>query len=237
MNMPDLRHYARAHVCGDAIVHAPTGVAHCEIENLSVGGALLHPLLEVPLEIEPGTPVTVDLHLAGTSSWVGQSGRVRWRDRGGSLAIAFEEVSAEFEDEVEDEVLLDLEAVRSPRVLVVDRSPERRRRLAAALRRAGCLPLSASTPLEAIELIEESHEHLAGAAIADELTQTGGKELVQFLRETHPNVRIVIITDEPSLQPGIASGEPEDGGWSSIVLELAGDRMLTPRRFGADHLH
>jgi len=66
------------------------------------------------------------------------------------------------------------------------------------------------------------------------------KELVQFLQETHPNIRIAIITDEPSLplaQPGIASGEPEDGGWSSIVLELAGDRMLTPRRFGADHGH
>jgi len=234
--MLDLRHSPRARVYGHAIVHAPTGVAHREIENLSVGGVLLRPSLEAPILLSPGTPVTAEIFLAGSFGWVEQAGRVRWRDRCGFLAIAFEDVSAELEDEVEDEVLLELEAARFPRVLIVDRSPERRKGLAAALRRAGRLPLEASTPLEAIELLEECHEHLDGAAVAGQLTQTGGEELVQFLRDTHGDVRIVVMTDEPppaSERPT----ESEDGNWSSIVRELVGDRDPAGRRFGRGTEH
>jgi len=237
--MLDLRHSPRAHVCGHAIVHASSGIARCEVENLSVGGVLVRASLEAPSVLVTGTPVIVELYLAGTAAWVEQPGWVRWRDRGGVLAIAFEDVSAELEDEVEDEVLLELEAARSPRVLIVDRSLERRHRLATALRRAGKLPLEASTPLEAIEFLEECHEHLDGAAVAGELTQTGGKELVQFLQETHPNIRIAIITDEPpasSAPPSVASGESEDR-WSSIVRTLVGDRDPTRRRFGRGTEH
>jgi CheY-like chemotaxis protein len=118
--------------------------------------------------------------------------------------VVFDGVSPEFEDLVEDEILDELDAARTPRVLVVDRSVPRRRRLAAALRRAGCRPLEASTPLEAIEIIEACHDHLRAAAISSTLTQTGGPELAQFLADSHAGIRIAVIAQ--GMVPAAARG-------------------------------
>ena len=147
-------------------------------------------------DLTPGMEVSVDRHPVGGRDWIGQRGRVRrCAGRGAPLAVAFDHVSPEFEDLVEDEVLAELEALRTPRVLIVDRSVARRQPLVTALRRAGCCPLEASTPLEALGLIEASHDHLAAAVISGSLTQTGGRELAQFLLDTHPTIHVALVTE------------------------------------------
>jgi CheY-like chemotaxis protein len=229
----DRRCWPRVHVGGSALIHAPEAIVRCEITNLSARGALLRPSLAPGTTLAPGTVVSVDLHLIGSRSWIGQRGRVRrCAGRGAPLAIVFDQVSPEFEDLVEDEVLDELEAARSPRVLVVDRDDQRRGRAAAALRSAGCSPLEASTPLEAIELVEDCHDHLAAAAIAIDLTQTGGRELAQFLADTHPGIRVAILVPARGRQPRPARGrrrdpivvmdEQPEPDWSATVRQLLG---------------
>jgi CheY-like chemotaxis protein len=203
-------------------------VVRCEISDLSSHGALLRPSLPPGIEVRPGMPVSVDLHLAGTRSWLGQRGRVRRCDGPSApLAIVFDAVTPEFEDLVEDEILDELDAAHTPRVLVVDRSLPRRRRLAAALRSAGALPLEASTPLEAIDMIEACHDHLAAAAISSTLTQTGGPELAQFLADSHAGIRIGVITQGPVPRPRPGDGimvldAGADGDCSDAVRQLLG---------------
>jgi len=188
------RHY-RAKVSGRAVVHARDGAVRCEIDNLSLGGVLLRPVSEAA-HLAEGITVAVELQVDG-AGWVVQNGQVtRCAERG--VVVAFGDVSPELEDLIEDEVLAAVEAERSPRVVIVDRSRTRRRRVAAALHEVGCCPLEASTPLEAIELIEQSRTHVAAAAVAGELTQTGGDELVHFLAESHPGIKLAIITDDES---------------------------------------
>jgi CheY-like chemotaxis protein len=229
----DRRHYPRAQVGGSALIHAPGAVVRCEITNLSIHGALLRPSIALGTALAPGTVVSVDLHLVGSRSWIGQRGKVRrCAGRGAPLAITFERVSPEFEDMVEDEVLDELEAARSPRVLIVDRDDARRGRVAAALHAAGCSPLEASTPLAAIEMVEASHDHLAAAAIAVDLTQTGGRELAQFLADTHPGIRIAVLMparrhrERPPRRRRrdpivIMDGTPEPD-WPATVRQLLG---------------
>jgi CheY-like chemotaxis protein len=191
----DRRRSFRADVTGAALVHLPEGALRCEIGNLSLGGALLH-RAGGSSELARGTTVGVELRVDG-GGWVRQSGRVL-RDTGPiePIAVAFGPLSPEVEDLIEDEVLAALEANRSPRVVVVDRSSARRRRLATALQHAGFCALEVSTPLEAIDVVERSRNHVAVAAIHESLTQTGGWELVKYLTDTHPRIKIALITDD-----------------------------------------
>jgi CheY-like chemotaxis protein len=195
------RHY-RAKVSGRAVIHhaqghGRDGAVRCEIDNLSLGGVALRPLTETP-DLPEGTSVAVELQVDG-ASWVVQSGQVQRRGTR-ALVITFAEVSPELEDLIEDEVLAAVEAERSPRVVVVDRSEDRRSRVAAALSEVGWCPLEASTPLEAIELIEQSRTHVSAAAIGRSLTQTGGHELVHFLHDSHPEIKLALITEDDSME-------------------------------------
>jgi CheY-like chemotaxis protein len=91
-----------------------------------------------------------------------------------------------------------LDTSRSPRILVVDRSAERRRRMVATVRRLGCRPLEATTPLEAIRVLER-HSCVTAAAVAEDLTQTEGHELVRFLSEAYVNLRLALVTHDDDL--------------------------------------
>jgi CheY-like chemotaxis protein len=82
-----------------------------------------------------------------------------------------------------------------PRLLVVDPSPERRHHIAEKLRAAGCDPYEASTPLEAIDLIERPSSHITGVAVATNLTQTDGDELCEFVAETNPGIKLALIAE------------------------------------------
>ncbi len=183
----------RAEVQGNAIVHGPGDAAvRCAVIDLSLGGVrLLEPVRDEP-GLDPGTEVTIELECSG-AGWVVQRGRIA-RHRLGELVVCFDALSPEVEDLIEDEVLGAVEAQKAPRVVVVDRAHARRRHVSDALRTAGSCVLEASTPLEAIALIERSRNHVCAVALSESLTQTQADEVRRFLQEEHPHVKVVVIT-------------------------------------------
>jgi len=212
------RHY-RAEVIGCAILHASPAMAiRCEVGDLSLGGVLLRNETACPAV---GTRVTVEIELAG-SGWITQRGTVQ---RGGPdvVAIRFDPLHPEVEDLIEDEVVAAMEAQHAPRVVVIDSSSERRHQVSAALAEAGCAPLEASTPLEAVRLLGRSGTGVSGVAVGDTLTQTDRDELVDFLVDTNPGIQIALIG-----APNPRQTRPD------AVLPIGGDELREPARaFGA----
>lgn len=101
---------------------------------------------------------------------------------------------------------------RIVRVVVVDHETARRHRLADAARHAGAEPIEVATPLEAIAVVESGEHYVDAIAVADELTQTRGHELVDFLATEHPEVRLAVIHDDISDGvPTTAIVVPADG--------------------------
>jgi hypothetical protein len=90
-----------------------------------------------------------------------------------------------------------VEARKSPRVVVVDPREDRRHELAEKLRAAGLSSIEAATPLEAIALVERPRNHVAAVAMADTLTQTGPHELVDYLSESNPGIKLAMFADDP----------------------------------------
>ncbi len=220
------RHY-RADVTGCAIVHARGGALRCKVGNVGLGGVLLRQAGGGAMMLEAGDEVTVEIEVAG-AGWVVQRGRVL-RHAGLELAIRFDLLSPDVEDLIEDEVLGAVEAQQAPRVVVVDQSADRRSRIAEELRRVGCCSLEASTPLEAVALVERSRNHVSAVALAQTQTQTLAEELVTYLAEAHPAVKVALIADCRTLHarnggaPQVAAFLPGDGledltGW---VRELS----------------
>jgi len=162
------------------------------IANLSVGGALIA-LRGDASELPVRDDVTVELDLGG-GGWVAQRGVVRRRDAA-TLAIAFVDVKPELLALILDEVATTVDAERSPRVVVVDSRRDRRQRVAEQLREAGCTSVEAATPLEAIAIVDQPRNRIAAVAVADALTQTGPQELVEFLSESNPEIKLATFAD------------------------------------------
>jgi hypothetical protein len=137
-------------------------------------------------------PLWVELELRGR--WVAQHGRARRCDIG-EVAVEFDAVSPDLEDLIEDHVLAAVEARHSPRVVVLDGSPPRRRRVSEALRRAGCESIEASTPLEAINCVETSSRPVAAVAVAEQVARTHSDALVDYFSESNPHIKIAVIAD------------------------------------------
>jgi CheY-like chemotaxis protein len=96
-----------------------------------------------------------------------------------------------------------------PLVIVVDPSAPRRRRAAAALRDAGWCPVEAATPLELVDLLERAGSAVTAIALAPATeTQTHRDEIVAFLSEEHPRVRLALIGDDPSPVPELIAELP-----------------------------
>jgi CheY-like chemotaxis protein len=192
------RRHDRAEVDGCALVHAPAHPVRCRIVNLSLGGMLVR-ASDPPAELVPGVPVVVELEL-DELGWASQAGEVIRRD-GTLIAIRFAAVTDELSRVIEGEVREASEAVRTPRVVVVDPSPDRRRRVVDALREAGARSFEAATPLEAVDLLEKARVRVAAIAVADTMpTQTASDELVGYLAEHHPDLRVALIGEHAGMR-------------------------------------
>ena len=190
------RHTPRVNVSGNAIVHAAAQVVRCDIVNLSMGGVLLRSTENVAIGLPVGSPVVVELHLdAEHSEWIRLRGHVHRHDQA-RLCVSFHHISPQFEDLMGDEVLAVLEGERSPRVLVVDLSPERRAKVALELRSAGCVVIEVATPLDAIAAIEQSQAHIELALVSEWPAGIEGA-LMAFLRDVHPEIELATIADRP----------------------------------------
>jgi hypothetical protein len=193
---PNRRRHVRIAVRGTAVLHLRGGVIRADVENLSAGGLLVRPIAGCVNGLRPHQRVQLELHLAGGIT-LAHAGRIA-RCPVGAIAIELDVPSAELEDAIAEEMLASVEASRAPRVIVVDRADQRRHRVAEALTHAGYKPIETSTPLEAIDVLEATREHVAAAMVSgDSLTQTAGDELASFLAESHPDLRVAVISDHP----------------------------------------
>jgi CheY-like chemotaxis protein len=194
--MGERRRHERAEVDGYVVVHAPVGAIHGRILNLSVGGILVRESDDAQ-PIDRGTQVLLELELEGLG-WATQAGSIV-RASDGELAIEFDVVAPLLHEVIACEVGAATQAKTNPRVVVVDPSPGRRRRITEALREAGARSLEASTPLEAVDLIERSRVRVSAIAVADSMSsQTQSDELVDWIEETHPGLQVALITDRPT---------------------------------------
>lgn len=186
------RRHDRARVNGCVVVHGPDGDVRGRIVNLSASGVLVAEEA-VPDSFAEGTQVALELEIDRRGR-VRQDGVLRRVD--GAVAIEFTSPSPSVVDVITGEVLVAQEARRTPHVVVVDPSGPRRRRLAAALREAGCESIEASTPLEAVDALERSRVPVSAVAVAETTkSQTLADELVEFLAEAHPSLRLALIVD------------------------------------------
>lgn len=208
----DRRRHFRAQVAASAVVHASRIALRGRVVDLSLGGVRVRRADDAVPCPAFGTPAMIELEL-GKIGWVAQDGWIQ-RSTIDEIVIAFDKLAPQIEDLIEEEVLAAIEAHRRPRMVVVDPSPERRSRVSQKLRDAGCDSYEASTPLEAIDLVERPHNHITGIAVAETLTQTGGDELMEFFAETNPGIRLAMITEtgeHPRVsREGIAMVSPDD---------------------------
>jgi CheY-like chemotaxis protein len=188
------RHSGRVQATGTAIVHG-SFAARGRIIDLAVGGltVLVDDAATVP---EVGARVRVDVRLDGRGDWlplVGSVARVDARGSAVALAIELLVVPPEFEDLIQDELLAALECSRRPRILLVDVARGRRELVAAAFRATGCEVLEVSSPLEAINAIDQSRLHLLAVVIADTEIASRADDLRSFLGEMYPRVPLIVV--------------------------------------------
>ena len=221
------RKHQRVRVVGRAVVHADHGVMACDVLDLSLGGMLLASAPGQDPIPAVGEPVMVELHLSSAGSrWYGLRGEVCRLAAADRFALVLGRVPPDLEDEIEEEVLAAVEASASPRVVVVDHPGERRRQLADTVRRSSCVPIVASTPLDAIRRLEESRTHATAVIVGEDLTQTHGDELVRYIAAEHPGVRVALIHDpehaDPEVSDGVVMLTPEDCDHSDAVRSVVG---------------
>lgn len=226
-HFPAPRRTARVRVVGRAIVHGDDGVSACDVLDLSLGGLLLQRDACGGALPAVGEPVTVELHLASRGSrWHDLSAHVCRRAAADRIAVTLDRTPPDLEDEIEEEVLAAVEAASAPRVVVVDPPGPRRRHLADTVRRAACVPVVASTPLEALQRLGDSRTHAVAMIVGEDLTQTHGEELAHYVTTTHPDVRVALIHDParpaPVVDPTVMMLEPGDCDRIARVYDLLG---------------
>ncbi len=214
------RRHFRAEVIGRAILHIHGSATRCEIGNLSLGGVMLRRDGDHAACPAAGSRVALDLELCA-SGWIHTRGSVRRGDPE-VIVVQFDVLAPEIEDLIEDEVIAAMEAQSSPRVVVIDGSPETRHQVAAALAEAGCAPLEAATPLEAVRMLGRAGTGVHGVAVGETMTQTDREELVDFLVDTNPGIQIALIG-----RPANPRHRPD------TVLPTGSDLHEPARAFGA----
>lgn len=197
MKHVERRRHPRADTDIGVRIHAASVVVRGRCVDLSRGGVRVRPDDESVPRPAVGTAALVELAL-GRSGWVAQDGRII-RCGYTEVAIAFDPLADEVARMIDDELRCAIASTSRPRLLVVDPSADRRHQIAEKLRAAGCDPYEAATPLEAIDLIDRPSNHIAGVAVAAQLTQTGGDELCEFVAETNPGIKLALI--EEALSP------------------------------------
>lgn len=175
------------------------------VTDLSLGGALLRFGED---EICPAAASVGLLELHLKDGWRHLRVRVVRGDVG-LVALHFHPLAPSLSVEIEGEIAAAVEACRRPPIVVMDPEPERRHRIAETLRTAGCVPVEAATPLEAIDLVEK-HGGIRGMTVADSATQTSADELCDYVSQSNPEIRLrriavgtrdVPLTDELAGEP------------------------------------
>lgn len=180
-------------------------VGRFTVQNLSAGGALLtggHDVnssapLRLLLELPGGEPLAVGAH-------------VRRRATEGNfvaLAVAFRHLSQSSEDRIQDAVLAQIDRrfrEAHPAVLIVDCSEAARLELAARVHAMGCRAIPCAAPLTALQLLQDPDESIRAVIVRDAPGARPGPELLEWAAETIPNVRPILVVEDPASDPAVA---------------------------------
>lgn len=168
------------------------------VQNLSAGGALLTGRHDVGRN----ETVRVLLPLPGREPLV-LWGRVVRRASAPNqlhvLGIEFEHPTPTTEDAIQEALVSEIQrraCASKPGVLVVQDSTELCDRLRADLELLGCRVLVATTPLDAVRLIEDPEQRIERVFVDVSVGEVAGLELMHFIAEEHPSVRRILVQGE-----------------------------------------
>lgn len=184
------RHY-RVPRTVNALLHVGLMTIRGMVLDLSLGGLRMR-VAEGAACPATGSFAVIEMHLA--SGWHRLKVRVV-RCEYDEIAVRFSEVTPAAEDAIEDEVVASIETLRKPHIVVLDPMPDRRQRICESLRASGCDPVEASTPLEAIGIVERGCGGIRGMTISESLTQTRADELWEYVSQSNPEIRIRVIAE------------------------------------------
>jgi CheY-like chemotaxis protein len=184
------RHY-RVQRTVNALFHVGIMTIRGMVLDLSLGGIRMRVSEGAACPIA-GCGGFIEIHLA--SGWHRLRVKVV-RSEFDELAVRFSEITPAVEDAIEDEVVASIEASRKPHIVVLDPVPDRRQRICESLRTAGCDPVEAATPLEAIALLERECGGIRGMTISESLTQTRADEVWEYVSQTNPEIHIRLIAE------------------------------------------
>ena len=177
---------------GHVTIHGDHSAVGGTIDNLSLGGVRVH-VYEPPGRTDA---LELDLRLPSAQlSLTGRALRVERRDNGARLGILFDAVKPEAEDAIADAVVTSYTLSRRRPVLVVDGIEDRRIDVADALRARKMLPLTPTTPLEAIDaMIGPSPPEVC--VVSARFGDAPGKEIAGVIADAFPWVRILYLGND-----------------------------------------
>ncbi len=178
---------------GRARCSTKSKIGSYSVKDLSMGGILL----SGGPRLDPGTHLQVVLRLPGRSPAVfgGKVSRVvRDTRRGAEIAVAFDQLSADQEDTIEDTIVFELTRETRKVVLVID--PEGAKgdqMLLRNLRASGRRVVQAATPLDAIARLEDPRVPIGAVFMGASVGKVRGIEFASFLADTYPKIRRVLL--------------------------------------------
>jgi hypothetical protein len=210
------RRSPRAPVRGRVVLHGDHAPGSGTIENLSLGGVMVR-VFDVPartdvLDIELHLPTTTTIRLSGRAV------RSERRDSMARVAIKFDDVDADAEDAIADEVVAAYAAAQRRPVLLIDDIEDRRIDVAAALRDRQMTPLIPTTPLEAIDLLSSPERHVEVCLMSSRFGDHRGREIANVIVESFPWVKIMYVgSDAATVADDVAAtwDEIEQRAWRS----------------------
>lgn len=190
------------------------------VRDLSMGGVLLHgePLLS------PGTRVRVQLSADGVARAPVLRGTVLRMDCDEvdhEFAVAFDVLSADEEDAIDEIVVAKLSGGSREQVLVATGSVVEREKLAEALARLGYDVLEAESAFDVVAALADPDTRPNAVLLGTQFGGGSGLELASFLADAYPKVRRVLVARDSVKTRSQAAGMVHailSSPWSDGVL-------------------
>ncbi|HET7373765.1 MAG TPA: PilZ domain-containing protein, partial [Gemmatimonadaceae bacterium] len=223
---PDRRKHARIEPKGTVTLHALDNVHRGRLMNIGSGGLYVATDVTVPVRLLDRV-VDLELRFDGPlAAWQRRAGRVSRIDADG-VAIVFDAPTAGLLGMIDDLATASHASARVISVVLIDADAPRRATIAAAFRMTGCQVIEATTSLEAIVRLGESHFEPDVIAVANPQTGTTN-EMRAFIEREHPNSMLVTIGPELLDPAGLANWLSSANASADLPARIR-TLILTPR--------
>lgn len=176
-------------------------VGRFTVQNLAAGGALLTGAHEV----RRSAPLRMVVEMPGGVSFT-VGGHVTRQARTGNLValrVAFRHLDVASEDRIQEAIMEDLalrDRLSHPAVLIMELARSEREALEARVRACGRRVRSASTPLAALQILDDPKEHIDTLLARD---SQRALELLAMVASSYAGVRPVLYVDDPRADPAL----------------------------------